>query len=605
MWSSSPRRRHLVRPLGLLLLLAILFFTFAPGTTTPPRPYGAARESTALANFMNGRAAKDPRPVASSFDWSKVKYEHLPPARVASLPTGNAPGGPLPRVQHAARAETSAANAAREARRDEVRRVFERDWESYRKYAWKMDALNPLSATGKDQFSGWAATLVDSLDSLWIMGLRDQFDEAVAAVAAIDFGRSTSNRVNIFETNIRYMGGLLAAYDLSGRRALLAKAVELGDLIYGGFNTKSLLPVDFISLRPARKGEEQTIEPWVVSASPGSLSLEMTRLAQVTGDSKYYDVVDRLMRFFAEQQPKTKIPGLWPMWISMNTPDLASRSEFTMGGNADSLYEYLPKMHVLLGGREPMYKAMTTSFLEAANRTLFFRPMLPNGEDILISGNVDVAEDGSLPLDPESEHLTCFIGGNVAFAGRLFDRPDHVEIGAKLAKGCAFAYRSFASGVMPERYNMVPCDPPQAAECPWDEKRWKEAVQQRREHKPHLPKGFTTAKDPRYLLRPEAIESVFYLYRITGDPAYQDMAWDMFEGVAKASETKLGHAAIKDVTIKIPDGESKDANLDDYMESFWFAETLKYFYLVFSPPDLIDLDEFVLNTEAHPFRLPR
>jgi mannosyl-oligosaccharide alpha-1,2-mannosidase len=113
-----------------------------------------------------------------------------------------------------------------------------------------------------------------------------------------------------------------------------------------------------------------------------------------------------------------------------------------------------------------------------------------------------------------------------------------------------------------------------------------------------LPKGFTTAKDPRYILRPEAIESVLILWRITGDSWWREVAWDMFEAVAKATETPYANAAVLDVTVL---GSEKE----DYMESFWLAETLKYFYLCFADTDLISLDEFVLNTEAHPFRLAK
>jgi mannosyl-oligosaccharide alpha-1,2-mannosidase len=613
LWTA--RRRYLVRPLALLLLIALLFYSFSPVSRYYHGP--VISESLALAQYMNAGYDLDRDAVPSSFDWGRVKLAHLPPEDLKPLPRrrkgqqGQGDGqdeqdGPLlPRIQNSSLwHESEDAININLARRDAVSRVFQSDWQSYRKYAWKKDAFNPLSGTGKDQFSGWAATLVDSLDSLWIMGLRPEFDEAVEAVAAIDFGQSTSARVNMFETNIRYLGGLLAAYDLSGRKALLTKAVELGDLIYGGFNTPTLLPVDFIDFKTAKMGGAQAIEHIVVSASPGSLSLELTRLSQLTGDPKYYDVVARLMKLFADHQDKTKIPGLWPMWISMSKPDLDSGTQFTLGGSADSLYEYLPKMHALLGGAEPMYEDMTRKFLKAANDTLFFRPMLPGGEDILISGNVNVGVGGGTPLDPETEHLTCFIGGTIALSGRLLGQPETVETGAKLSRGCAFIYRSFASGVMPERVNMVPCEPLQAASCPWDEARFEAERLRRPEWKPHLPKGFTTAKDPRYLLRPEAIESIFYMHRITGDPTYRDIAWDMFTSIVEASETRLGHASIRDVTIKVDAEGSKDNNLEDYMESFWFAETLKYFYLIFSPPDLIDLDEFVLNTEAHPFKRP-
>ncbi len=98
--------------------------------------------------------------------------------------------------------------------------------------------------------------------------------------------------------------------------------------------------------------------------------------------------------------------------------------------------------------------------------------------------------------------------------------------------------------------------------------------------------------------RPEAIESVWYMYRITGDTTWQDKGWKMFESIIQATSTKYGHSAIFDVTLETP-------YQVDEMESFWLAETLKYFYLLYSTPDVISLDEWVLNTEAHPFRRPQ
>ncbi|KAG5937324.1 hypothetical protein E4U53_000030 [Claviceps sorghi] len=599
--------------------LAALYFLFV-SPRPPPRP---PSEMDALQRFMNSPGPDtgpdadpdaDPRAPASSaaankssFDWAGLSMKYLPPADPSPLPPPPPPTTKrrlLP-VQHAFPTESPDHAARRRERREQVRRVFVDDWQNYRRYAWARDALNPLSATGKDQFSGWAATLVDSLDTLWLMGLRDEFREAVAAVGGIDFGTATHRSVNLFETNIRYLGGLLAAYDLSNADVLLAKAVELGDLIYAGFNTPNRMPVGLIHLSEAKRGTGLAVEWSVVSAEPGTLSLELTRLSQVTGDAKYYDAAARVMRLFRDHQQKTKLPGLWPVVVSMRNLDVSSGSRFSLGGGADSLYEYMPKMHALLGGQEPMYENMTRRFIEAAAAHLFFRPMVPTGDDILIAGDVHVAATGGEPrLDPESGHLACFIGGTVALSGRLLGLPEHVQTGAKLAQGCAYAYAAFPSGMMPETYNMVPCEPRLASECAWNETRWVEERAKRKEWKPHLPKGFTTAKDPRYILRPEAIESIFYLYRITGEQQYQETAWTMFQAVEKATRAKFGHAAVRDVTRAFEESTKED-NQEDYMESFWFAETLKYYYLMFSPPDLVDLDEFVLNTEAHPFRLPR
>ena len=108
------------------------------------------------------------------------------------------------------------------------------------------------------------------------------------------------------------------------------------------------------------------------------------------------------------------------------------------------------------------------------------------------------------------------------------------------------------------------------------------------------------------------------MYRITGDASWQDKGWRRFEAVVRAPPAGSAHSAIKDVTIAYEDDNSDNNSssgdgdksgtprrkFEDSMESFWLAETLKYFYLLFAEPDVISLDEWVLNTEAHPFRRP-
>ncbi|KAI1403040.1 glycoside hydrolase family 47 protein [Hypoxylon fuscum] len=533
-----------------------------------------------LQRYMNSKIQSPSHAVkASSFDWSRVPFRYTP-GQLTPLPSGDT-SHRLPAVQAKFLSEGHLASKLREARRHEVREVFMGDWGAYKKYAWMKDALKPLSGGFQDQFSGWAATLVDSLDSLWIMGLREDFDEAVNAVAKIDFGKSSSGRVNTFETNIRYLGGLMAAYDLSKREVLLAKAVELGDLLYGAFNTENRMPVDFIDFEAAKTGEGLIVEGSVVSASPGTISLEFTRLSQLTGEPKYYDAISHVMDVFYEGQNQTRLPGLWPMMVSMSRQDVVSGNQFTLAGCADS-------------GHEAKYQIMSIRFMEAAKK-LFFRPMVPGNEDMLMPSSGWVAEDGNVYLDEETEHLACFLGGVYALGGKLFNNREYVDIGEKLTLGCVYGYQAFPTGMMPERVNMVACE--SFNDCKWDRKRFDEEKGKRPEYKEHLPLGFTTAKDPRYILRPETIESVFILYRVTGNPIWQDLGWEMFTAVANGTKTPRGtHAAVEDVTRA-----AESLPQSDYMESFWLAETLKYFYLLFCPPDVVNLDEYVFNTEAHPF----
>ncbi|KAK5467956.1 hypothetical protein LTS15_000929 [Exophiala xenobiotica] len=310
----------------------------------------------------------------------------------------------------------------------------------------------------------------------------------------------------MFETNIRHLGGLLAAYDLSREPALLAKAVELGDMLYVGFDTPSRIPPFWLNFEQANQGT-LVAETHQISASVGAFSLEFTRLSQITGNAKYYSAIAHLTSVFVLHQNLTALPGKWPTFIDARNAKIEENS-FTLGALADALYEYLPKMYYLLGGQEPIYEEMYMDAMEAIKQHLLFRPMLTDNGDILFSGSAAVNR-GVVELNSERQHLACFAGGLVTVGGKLFSHPEHFDVGAKLTHGCAYAY-------------------------------------------------------------------------------IQEMAWKIFQSIQNATEAEYGNAGIDDVNA-IGDVRRSEA---------------KRFHGV-SPPDLISLDDCVLNTEAHPLKRPK
>jgi hypothetical protein len=190
--------------------------------------------------------ANDHRPPNSENDgvrWHK-RPEDYPVSSLYSLPTG-APESPIPKIQAPRPAESREEGAIRDARRDAVRSAFLRSWDGYKENAWLHDEVAPLSGKSLDPFGGWAATLVDALDTLYIMGLEEEFDVAVTAASRIDFGTTELEQINVFETVIRYLGGFLAAYELSEKKypILLEKAVEVGELVLGAFDTPNRMPL--------------------------------------------------------------------------------------------------------------------------------------------------------------------------------------------------------------------------------------------------------------------------------------------------------------------------------------------------------------------------
>lgn len=369
--------------------------------------------ATLLPRYHEVPKPRDYAYIPSSFDWSSLPQRHpVPESEIASLPRTKPLQ--LPRVQFAPKLDDNLMGKARiqilEKRRDKVKDALLKSWTSYKKYAWMSDELMPVSGKGKNVFGGWAATLVDTLDTLWIMDLKAEFNEAVAAVATIDWAKTDQTACNFFETTIRHLGGLLSAYDLSGEPVLLRKAVELGHMLYAAFDTPNRMPPFWLDFNKAKEG---TLQPGSRDASAAITSscLEFTRLAQLTGDNKYYDAIDRITRLLNSTQSQTKLPGMWPTFFDMANLRLTQDNDFTLGAQADSLYEMLPKMYALLGGLEPVYEKLYRDAMETVMRYLLFRPMVPDQADILFSGNVRVAHDSSIKLQPEVQHLGCFVGG--------------------------------------------------------------------------------------------------------------------------------------------------------------------------------------------------
>lgn len=151
------------------------------------------------------------------------------------------------RIQHQFKKESSASKRIRLDRQHHVRKAFLHAWKGYSDHAWMHDELSPLSGEFRDPYVGWAATLVDGLDALYILGFRDEFKRALKALKHIDFTKPNAERVPVFETTIRYLGGMLGAYDISGGEhpILLQKADELGEFLFRSFNTSNGIPVPY------------------------------------------------------------------------------------------------------------------------------------------------------------------------------------------------------------------------------------------------------------------------------------------------------------------------------------------------------------------------
>ena len=494
----------------------------------------------------------------SSFDWTTVPWQN-PVDSVIPLPTGEPKA--LPQIQFKFGKEDSSAKTIREARKEEVKKQFLKCWKNYRENAWMHDEMRPISGDVSDHFGGWAATLIDALDTLYIMGFEEEFSSAIEEIEGIDFGYTDLDRVNVFETNIRHLGGLLASFELSGDKRLLNKAKEAGEMLIHAFDTPNHMPITRWQFRAAGEGKPQMADDQVLLAEIGSMTMEFTRLSQLTGDPKWFDAVTRVTRLLEEQQDKTKLPGMWPIIVNARNADFTSDGGFTLGSMADSTYEYFGKQYVLLGGQDAMYRKMYEKAMDTASKHALYRPSTPENSDLLMSGFIRV-EDEKVYLDPEMQHLSCYTGGMFALGGKIFQNDEHVQIGRKLADACVWAYKVSPSGIMPEVSHVLKCA--DKNKCEWDEKAWHEGIRLRtpdsaQEKDPvrnipnlRLPSGFTSIEDRRYILRPEAIESVFVMHRITGEQQWQAAAWDMWTAIMRVTDTDIGNSALIDVSADSP-----------------------------------------------------
>lgn len=438
-------------------------------------------------------------------------------------------------AQAAPAATVSEAEAARLAQR--VKAEAQHAWRGYMRYAKGHDALRPLSKSPRDWYGqSLLMTPVDALDTLLLMHLDKEAQEArELIVTQLSFDRDLS--VQNFEITIRLLGGLLSAYQLTHDERLLKLADDLGTRLLPVFESKTGLPYTHVNLRTgAVQGKVSN------PAETGTLLLEFGMLARLAGKPVYYDKAKRALVATFERRSKTT--GLVASSIDVESGEWTDRDAH-IGGGIDSYYEYLYKCWRLFGDVD--CKRMWDESIVAVNRHLaddVRNHELWYGHADLESGRRTATRYGA--LDAFMPALLA-LGGDVPRAQRLQDS------GLKMWR---------LHGIEPEALDYSDMQVTSAG----------------------------------YPLRPEIVESAYYLWHYTGDARYRAMGREFFADFVRHCRTRTGYAALKDVRSK---------RQDDAMESFVFAETFKYFYLLFAPEGTLDFDAVTFNTEAHPLRAVR
>ncbi|TRY63768.1 hypothetical protein TCAL_13087 [Tigriopus californicus] len=442
-------------------------------------------------------------------------------------------------------------------RQKAVVEAFQHAWKGYRTYAWGHDHLRPISKSAQNWF-GLGLTIVDSLDTMWIMNLQSEFREARDWVeSTLDFG--VNKDVNFFETTIRVLGGLLGAFHLSGDAMFVDKAKDLGDRLMGAFSSPTGIPYSDVNLRSSRGHVPQ----WSSDSSTSEVStiqLEFRDLSRCTGINTYEDAAENVSKKIHDL-PKTE--GLVPIFINANTGKFRAQSTITLGARGDSYYEYLLKQWIQTGKTQEYLKQDYVTSIQGMNHRLAKRTV-PN--NLLYFGEI---LSGGRSFKPKMDELTCFLPGTLALGVHNGLSKDHLVIAEELAYTC---YLTFARQPTHLAAEITYFNSDSASQMDF----------------------YVKSNDAHYLLRPETIEGLYYLYYFTGNTTYQDWGWKIFQGIEKYTKVRNGYTTIGNVKNAV------DIRPKDMMESYFLGETLKYLYLLFADRHEIDLDRWVFNTEAHP-----
>ncbi|PKX95703.1 glycoside hydrolase family 47 protein [Aspergillus novofumigatus IBT 16806] len=552
------------------------------------------------------------------------------------------------------------------ARREKVRDAFIISWDGYEQHGWGYDEYKPIAKEGKQMVPGGLGwIIVDALDTLMIMNLTSRVQHARNWIHnSLQYNQD--HDVNTFETTIRMLGGLLSAHYLStahpglapiadddagspGEDLYIEKATDLADRLLGAFGSKSGVPYASINLNTSTGIPSHADNGASSTAEATTVQLEFKYLAKLTGEAEYWRVVEKVMQVVDDQKMED---GLLPIYIYPDSGNFRG-DNIRLGSRGDSYYEYLIKQYLQTSKQEPIYKELWDESLMGVRKHLI---AYTKNAQLMILGERPSGLHGK--LSPKMDHLVCFMPGTIALGAtggvplsKARKSPDWTQrqeeeilLARELMKTCWATYLATETGLAPEITYFTLDDPPKMFHDMYPDStasagnRESQGVDLPMKSQPLYPLDDKTLKwrediqiqsqDRHNLQRPETVESLFYMYRVTGDQMYRQWGWEMFKSFirhtavvehdhshetdvpADADAAAAGAQAEKVARPSRITGFTSLSNANtvppvtrDNMESFWMAETLKYFYLLFSDRDFISLEDHVFNTEAHP--LPR
>ncbi|KAJ6620664.1 glycoside hydrolase family 47 protein [Mycena sp. CBHHK59/15] len=538
-------------------------------------------------------------------------------------------------------------------RAEQVKRAFIHAYRGYEQYAAPHDELTPISSGFSDPFNGWGVTAADSLDTMLLMHLDGEYSRALAQLSKGHFLLAQHKFAPFFETTIRYLGGFLSGYAISKDPVLLALAEELAtklDPIFAKY--QSGFPVFGVNTYFG-----DVVGPEIgILAEMASLQVEYLYLAKATGKKLYFDRANTVMKALAKADLH-RTGGMMPIkWnLTSGEPYDSHLSIGAQADSAHEylLKQYLLTAKTDKTSLEMYIRASTHTianllYVSPTRRLLYVTDTATatsehSGRPSHTMEHLSCFLPGllalgahTLPLDDVGHDLRA-LGAGLGWAERGYAalaqhslRETHLWAAAGLAETCYLLYADQPTGLAPDevivkleggaRWGM-------GKDGVWMEgggRRWIDEVAAWRSASMgsgtwkgrRLPPGvgedtppvvYTeqerlrgsgrgrdySVKKAGYLLRPETVESLYILWRVTGESKWREMGWRIFEAIERETRTPVGYACLLTV-------ETRPGIKQDDMPSYFLAETLKYLYLMFIDDDPFPLNAWVFNTEAHP-----
>ena len=422
-----------------------------------------------------------------------------------------------------------------------IKRDFKLAWDGYKRCAFGSDFLKPISCQPHHWLNA-SLSIVDSLDTLSIMGFNEDLEEAIQF---LENGFKFNASGSFFELIIRVIGGLCSAYQLTKRESLLLIADEFATRLLPAFDTPTHLPKPNIDIGNMRASTWGYAPRSTFLAHAGSLSPEFMTLAMHTEKEIYRNISDNVMCFLFNAKA---FHGLWPHRIDFATGVFAN-VDIGFDAYGDSFYEYLLKLYIMTDGK-------------CKSCGSHYKRCIQGMKDFLMRNTTEYLYIGTINDQKASDsltHLSYFVPGMIALGSQYFNESD-LKFAEELADTIAKWHFSTKTGLSPEAFSI-------------------EA-------------GAFKIKDKSYKLRPEFIESCFYLYRLTGNEKWREIGWKIYSSIVKYCKVGNGFAELLDVNGVV-------VGHKDVQDSYFLAETFKYAFLLFSNSDTLPIDEYVFTTEGH------